>query len=117
MNSKQGAVSFEYEGRTCALRFTTNAMVSYQDEMDETVIEGVQGLGDGGIDLRRMRALVWAGFEGAERLSLQEAGQVIDHIGLEKAGELIAKSVELAFPEASKSADVGNEQSRSGKKT
>ena len=106
MNTKRGAVSFETEGGARALRFSTNAMVSYQDATNETLMDGLQALQEKPGDMKRMRALFWAGLGGG---ALDEAGDIVDEIGLSEAFRLIGEAASLAFPAAPEDAS-GNPQ-------
>ena len=112
MNSKRGAVSFETEGGTRALRLTTNAMVAYQDATGETLMEGLQSLQERPGDMRRMRAMFWAGLGSG---SLDDAGDLVDEIGLSEAFRLIGEAASLAFPAAPEDA-AGNPQKGRPKK-
>lgn len=95
MNSKRGAISFETEGGQRALRFSTNAMVSYQDAMGETLMDGLQTLHENPGDMKRLRALFWAGLGAG---SLADAGDLLDEVGMTEAFRIVGEAASLAFP-------------------
>lgn len=98
MNSKRGGVTFEADGQTHTLRLTTNAMVQYEDKAGHSVITALQNM-EGGeariTDIRRLFAVMLGD------LSEENAGEVIDAIGLQKAAEKIGEAARLAFPQSS----------------
>lgn len=98
MNSKRGAIGFEVEGVQRALRFTTNAMVKYQDEAGETLLAGLQELQDNPGDMRRVRLIFWCGLDGSP--TLEDAGDVMDELGFAEALTIIGRAAEAAFPPA-----------------
>lgn len=112
MSDLRGAVKFTAGGEDYALRFTTNAMVSYQEEFAETVVAAAEGLSEGGLDLRRVRGLLNAGMD--PEPGLKRAGEIIDQLGMIAAAELVAKAIEAAFPKVEGSAE-GNEKKASKK--
>ena len=104
-NSKRAAVTFDTEAGERSLRFTTNAMVRYQDKMDEPVWDGMTALyRSNASDFRRLRTIFWAAVSHDADVSQEEAGDLIDEIGLETAFRLISKAFDLAFP-TSKASD------------
>lgn len=105
-NSKKGAVSFDVDGATQSLAFTTNAMVRYQDAMGETLLTGLNALQNDPTDIRRVRGIMWAGLVGD--FSQDEAGDIMDVVGIMQSVQLLAEAATIAFPEAD--ADLGNAQ-------
>lgn len=113
MNSKRGAVNFEVEGEQFTLRLTTNALVEYQDAQGETAFDGIQALSNGGIDFKRLRALVWCGL--TPRKSLEDVGDLIDDMGFETAAERIGDAFTAMMPEVKEQAGKGGSEGN-GKK-
>lgn len=101
-NSKRSGVPFKADGQDFTYKLSTNALCRYEDLTDETILQAlvtVQKTGDktgASIQFRRVRGLLWAGLP--EGVTLEEAGDVVDAIGIKRAFEIITKGAELAFP-------------------
>ncbi len=125
-NSLRGAVPFEADGASYVLRFSTNAMVRYEDLTGETVREAFYALltarlpedGEAKPNVKkllaqergtrkRIRRLFWAGLSAAS-LSEDAAGEIIDAVGEDEAGRLLAEALKLAFPPPPKGDTAGN---------
>ena len=111
-NSMRGAVTFTAGGAERTLRCSTNAMVRYQDAANETIFDGLQALQDSPSDMRRIRNIFWA-FLNPPDVSAEDAGDMIDEIGLQVAAGLIGDAAKAAFPEEEK--DAGNGRQRKPK--
>ncbi|MEM9786793.1 MAG: hypothetical protein AAF801_09860 [Pseudomonadota bacterium] len=86
-------------------RLTTNALVRYEEVIGETLFETLEVMEDGKCDMRRFRAIIWAGLEDQTK-SLEEAGDLIDEIGLSNLGVKIGEAVRAAFPDAVKQSEA-----------
>ena len=95
-NSMRGAVAFTVNGEERIIRFSTNAMCRYQDAAGETLMQAVDALQKAPDDMRRLRALFLAGVPGIK--SEDEAGDLMDDLGLMEASQLIGRAFEAAFP-------------------
>lgn len=74
-----------------------NAMCKYQGRAGETLIAAVDALQSASSDVVRIRRLFWAGLVG--EFSEDQAGNIIDVIGLPKAFEVLGDAVQAAFPQ------------------
>lgn len=111
MNSKRGSVPFEADGGKYALRYSTNAIVEFQDETKLTLADGLATLRGGSIDFKMLRALLWAGLRDMDK-SLAEAGDILDALGVQRTYECVQEAVSLAFPpppEEEKDGDPGED--------
>lgn len=110
MSSKRGTIEIEAEGELYRLRFTTNAMARYQDRAGETVTQAFRALDAGGqsedLDAIRLRRLFWAALSSEHEVSEEEAGDVMDALGIQMAAQRLGEAIRAAFPEAS-SGNVG----------
>lgn len=98
-NSLKGEVSFEAYGDTYTLAFPINSLI----KLEERLGCGIVQIGDqlnGGASMGTIRALFWAGLIAHHNLSEDEAGDLIDEVGLAEAAELAGKSLTLSMPGA-----------------
>lgn len=93
----RGAITFTAGGEERAIRFSTNAMCRYQDAAGETLMQAVGALQQAPDDMVRLRRLFSAGVPG---LSEEEAGDLMDELGLMEATHLIGRAFDVAFPAA-----------------
>lgn len=100
----RGGIEFEAQGVTRVLRYSMNAMTRYQEAASETFIDALEATQAKPTDFIRARMLFWAGIEG---ISLTEAGDIIDDIGIKEAYALMNRAAEAALPKAEASS-VGN---------
>lgn len=99
MNSKRGAVTFEMDGETFTLRFSTNALIQFQDTFDIGLLESLRGFGDGDVDLKMVRGMFWAALRGHD-LSQEQAGDLLDAVGFVEGFRLSQEALAKAFPDA-----------------
>ena len=102
-NSKRGTVTIEVNGTSIDMRVSTNAMVRYHDKTGESFIAGFNALqksaqDDTSIDVPRLRTLVWAALPSG--MTEEEAGDLMDEIGLVGVMSELAKATMLAFPQS-----------------
>lgn len=91
----RGAIAFTAGGEERVIRFSTNAMCRYQDMSGETLMQAVGALQKTPDDMVRQRRLFSAGVVG---LSEEEAGDIMDELGLMEAADLIGRAFDAAFP-------------------
>lgn len=93
-NPLKGEVEFEAGGETYVLLLDFNALCELETE--------VPGLMDGTAEIKSpsaIRAVVHAGLAAHHpALSLRDAGNLINMIGLEAAGDLVSRSFAGSFP-------------------
>ncbi|HBB81919.1 MAG TPA: hypothetical protein DC031_01280 [Sulfitobacter sp.] len=94
---KRGAIPFEIEGQHYSLALTTNAMCRYQDKAGETMLAGLEVLQRDHGDLMRIRRIFWAALSEVE--TEEDAGDLIDAIGMTKAAEILGQAAFAAFPQ------------------
>lgn len=81
-----------------AIAFTINAMVRYQQAAGETAFDALRAMDGGDFDPIRLRRLVWAAL--VDRSSDEDqAGEIIDRVGLKTASDALGRAVKAAFPD------------------
>lgn len=98
MNSKRGVISFESEGVPYTARLSTNAMVKYQDDTGENILDAFKKLQGGSPDLKRLRDIFWCIVQGD--LSKAEIGDLMDDLTVNEVGRIIAETTTAAFPDS-----------------
>lgn len=107
----RGRVTFEVKGEERALRFTTNAVCNLEEAANMGIAEIGAELESGRVRLGLLRLLLWAG--STKSLTVEEAGDLIDEIGVMGAVEIIGRAFGAAFPDAEE-ADAGNGTAATG---
>lgn len=98
-NREKGEVSFSADGKDWVLRFSTNAMCEVEDAFGKGIVQVANDLqSDEGVSIKAMRTLFSIGVVGCE--GVDQAGHLMDEIGLSKAGDLIGEAFSAAFPVA-----------------
>lgn len=97
MAMHRGAIEFEVGGQTRQIRFSINAMARFQEQRGTPFVRAVQGYREDPYDLVTLRALFWAGLAD---VTLDEAGDIMDDLGLQEASKVLGRAIEAAFPEA-----------------
>ncbi len=105
----QNAVSFEAQGKARTLAYTMNAQVAFEEKTGvefSAISDFFEQAQKGKISASRLREIFWAGLlDGAPEITLREAGDLIDALGMEATFELIGQAVVRAYPTA---APAGN---------
>lgn len=129
-NTVKGEVSFNAEGQTYRLAFSTNALIALEERLDKTVAE-IGAMFEQPLRLAHLRILLWAGLSDHHDVPELEAGRLMDAVGIDKVGELIGRAFVLAFPDdeegakdgerprkpaAKKAAGTGKGSTRSGRR-
>lgn len=89
------SVTFEAGGRELALRMDMNALARYQDRSGETISVAIEGIMKDGWDAVRGRRLFWAGL--SERMTEDEAGDVMTDLGMGRAMEVTGEALRYAI--------------------
>lgn len=108
MSVRRGTVNFEADGKSYALRLGTNQLADAEEAFGKpigAIIQDMQGDAVKVGDLRQFFAI-------AAGLTTKEAGDLMDEIGLERAGELLGEAMNAAFPAADAGAEPGNGKGR-----
>ncbi|MFN3584835.1 hypothetical protein [Phenylobacterium sp.] len=98
----RGEVTFEADGRTWRLLFATNALCRLEAQVDDAdEIKRLVGDLDETPQFNTVRAAVWAALQDNHPgLSFDDAGRLVDHVGLRAMGSKIGQAIALAWPEA-----------------
>jgi len=103
------SVTFEAGGRELALRMDMNALVRYQDRSGETISAAIDAIMKDGWDMLRGRRLFWASL--TERMTEDEAGEIMSELGLGRAMEMTGEALRYAIRALngqSEEAEAGN---------
>jgi hypothetical protein len=97
-NRERGEVGFEAAARTWSLRYTTNRICAIEAETGRSIIALAHTLEDETqISVRLLRALFRGGL--SQPVTDEEAGELIDALGLARAVELICAAFMAAVPQ------------------
>lgn len=98
---QRGRLSFDAGGERLVLVFGMNAQAELEDYFDGLQpAEIAEKIGKKEIALRDLRAMLRCALFDDRDVTLEEAGRIIDRIGLRVAGSAIAKAFVGAFPDA-----------------
>lgn len=76
------------------LRFTTNAIAELEDVLGQPITK----LDEESLGVKTLRALLWAGLLHENRdLTIEEAGDLMDHANLEDIATKVMEALQLAF--------------------
>ena len=107
MNSKRGGVTLTVDGVDYLFRITTNALIAYKDMMGHSFQEGLEAIQANQDDFRTARAVIWTALAHDKEMTVEDAGDVMDAVGLPAALAAFTEAVSLAFPQPGAAA-VGN---------
>jgi hypothetical protein len=99
-------IDFEAGGKSYSMRMTTNAQVRYQRAAGETLLRGLSAIQEDPSDTERLRRLIWASMSHIDGITEDDAGDIMDALGIEVAITKLSDAVTAAYPKAS--ADAGN---------
>ena len=96
-NPARGEVAFRVADTDYNLKYSTNAICELEDYLDKglnTIVANMERL-------TTVRALLWAGMRAHHpEVTLKQAGDMIDRVGMAPATEAIGKALTAAFPPA-----------------
>ncbi len=117
-NRQKGEVSFRADDKEWVLRYSTNALCEMEDLFGKSAIEVAQSLdSEAGVSLKDLRAVFYCGLtDRHEDISEKRAGDLIDDIGMEAVGPLIAEAFLAAFPSAEEEQREGKSRAAAGRK-
>lgn len=86
--------------KTFTLRFTTNSLCELEEAVGSDFSAVIERFGDEKRQsIKFLRNVFWAGLrENHPDVTTKRAGQIIDEIGMTRAGELIGQAFTRAFP-------------------
>lgn len=96
MASVTGVVSFEAAGARHDLRYGINALCRIEDRLGVTVFDLGQKM-QAGLDVRTLRTVFACGL--ADDVTDDAAGDLMDELGVQRAGELVGEAFQAAFPQ------------------
>jgi hypothetical protein len=99
MNSKRGGVTLTVDGVDYLFRITTNALIAYKDMMGQSFQEGLEAIQANQDDFRTARAVIWTALAHDKAITVEDAGDVMDAVGLPAALAAFTEAVSLAFPQ------------------
>ena len=99
-NAVRGQTALTIGARTFTLAFTANALCELEDATGQSVPAFLAGLEDPANPpgFKTIRLLLWAGLLDQHGLSLQDAGKLIDEVGLDVIGERLGAAIEQSMP-------------------
>ena len=97
MATVNGSLTFEAAGARHTLRYGINALCEMEARLGTTVGK-IGELMAAGLSMQQLRTVFACGLE--TPATDQEAGVLIDEIGLARAGDLVGEAMQAAFPEA-----------------
>lgn len=93
-NPHQGETSIEIGGTLYTLKLSTNALCEVEDATGRS-ISTLNYVGS----LRDIRALFWGALRGAHpKVTLADAGKMMDVAGVKAVSAAVGKAIALAFP-------------------
>ena len=98
----RGGVTFDALGKPREFKFTTNAICRLEERAGKSLQDVLADTAEGGRRTVAFRLLLWAGLGD---LTLDDAGDIIDDIGLAEVDRIIAEGLKLAFPPKEPSAE------------
>jgi len=94
----RGRVTHEAGGRQIALRFTTNRLCALEESTGRSVMDWARAMESAsGLSMSDLRVLVQHAYDGEAALTREQAGDLLDDLGLIVAGELVGRALQLAF--------------------
>lgn len=100
-NREKGEVSFEAQGKTWTLRFSTNALCELEDATGKGAMAVAEEMNDPErVRIKTLRAMFWAGLTDNHDIDVKAAGDLMNEIGVDKAGLLIGEAFQASFPDA-----------------
>lgn len=108
MSVRRGTIGFEADGKSHSLRLGTNQLAALEDAFGLTINDIVQKMQGKDVQVGNLRKF----FAIACDLPEEEAGDVMDDIGLDRAGQLLGEAITAAFPKGETKPGNGRRQKR-----
>lgn len=112
MNQKRGYVALPVNGDPVGLRYDVNAMCRIEDELAMPIAQILESLNGNGVSIKTIRTIFACGLVPAH--GVDDAGAVMDEIGIADASEYIGKAFQLAFPEGKKEGKANPRKATAG---
>lgn len=94
-NPHRGEVELKAGEKTYTLSFTINAVCELEAALDKPLMDVVSDMGR----LMTIRAVLWAGLRHHHKVTLEEAGDVMQAAGAPATAEAINLALSRAFPQ------------------
>ena len=107
----RGGVGFHALGVDYVLRFSTNALCLLEEAAGRGIAEIAAAMGED-MKVSDLRLMLRSGT--TPGLSLDQAGDVIDDLGIDVVGGLVNRAMVAAFPSADPGRNSDQDQSESG---
>lgn len=111
-NIHRGEVNLTSSNKNFVLRLTINSLCEFESvvQMDATqaIEQFLEASRVGSIKLRIVRALLWAALLEKHQMTLDDAGKLIDEVGLKDILDAIGNAIIAAFPKEEKSSSTEN---------
>lgn len=92
-NVHKGEVAIDVDGTTYTFRYSVDALCRLQGVVKKTLGQIMTSLGSD-IDIEVIRAVIWVGLrEHHKDITLEQAGEMIPNIDMEKLGEAISAAL------------------------
>ena len=100
-NPHKGELEFDVGNRPYKLSFSINALCELESLLGDGVTQIAMLMTDPSkLKLTTMRALFWSGLRDHHGdITIAQAGDLMDRIGLVKVSELVTKALTLSMPE------------------
>ena len=93
-NPNRGEVELKAGEETYTLVFDINAVCELEQMLDKGVNEIVVQMGRVSV----LRAMLWAGLRHNHKVTIEQAGEIMQMAGAAETAAMIQKATELAFP-------------------
>ena len=101
MADPRGAVTLAHGDETYTMRFSINALCAFEEHVGKSLMQVFSEGEKAELSVTMIRSLVWAGLtEDKPDLTLKEAGEIIQNVGLEPMTEAMMEAVQASFPDA-----------------
>jgi len=92
-------VTIDVGGTSETFRMTTRAMMAIEDHFDKGLVEALHGLEEG-FKIRDLVRLLSECANDGKGVDMDRASEIVDELGVTRAGEVLGEVSEAAFPEA-----------------
>ena len=102
-NAVTGLVTFEVRGKPHGLKLGMNAICSIEEDLGKSLNQLQAELNNpNSFKMSDLRIVVFHCLKdgGSKVDTLEDAGRVVDQVGFEETGKLLAKATALAFPKS-----------------
>ena len=95
-NEITGAYRFEADGKSYVMKVGANAMCQLESRYEKSIVDLATDLQSGNVQLLLIRDMF--AFSLVPQVGQQDAGDIIDSLGVQEAGRILGEAFALAFP-------------------